>query len=155
MTYDRHQARQLSTASELALVSASYADSIGKLTKPALRANIARARRLRDKQRDLLRRQRLASRARTGTKHGARPDSNARTAQKAELFDQTLARYTQRLQALEAGERRAGPKRTPGGAGKKRGQAALRQKARSPRTKAIQAHVSSRGRRSQARRDSR
>ena len=169
MTYDRRQARQLSTASELGLISASYSDSIGKLSKRALKSNIARARRLRDKQRDLLQRHRLASRARTGTKQGARPDSNARTVQKAELFDEALARFTQGLQALEAGERtktrkNASPKlaagagkgpRPPGKAGRTRGPAALRQKARSPRMKAIQAHVSSRGRRRQARRDSR
>jgi hypothetical protein len=37
---------------------------------------------------------------------------------------------------------------------KTRGQAALRQKARTPRIKAMQAHASSRGRRRQARRDS-
>ena len=37
----------------------------------------------------------------------------------------------------------------------KRGQAALRQKPRTPRTKAIHAHAGSRGRRRQARRDSR
>lgn len=43
------------------------------------------------------------------------------------------------------------PRRAP----KTSGQAALRQKARTPRMKAIQAHVSSRGRRAQARRDSR
>lgn len=172
MTYDRRQARQLSTRSEFELISASYPDSIAKLTKRALGSNIARARRLRDKQRDLLRRQRLASRARTGSKQGGRADSNARTARKAELFDEALSRFTRRLEALEAAERATparkkapprrrpstgkGPKRPARGAGSKgRGQTALRQKARSPRMKAMQAHVSSRGRRAQARRDSR
>jgi hypothetical protein len=46
---------------------------------------------------------------------------------------------------------KAKPKSKP----RKRGQTALRQKARTPRMKAVHAHVSSRGRRSQARRDSR
>ena len=160
MANDRQVARQLSSRSELDLISASYADSIGRLSKRALKSNIARARRLRDKQRDLYRRQRLASRARTGTKHG----SGARTAQKAGLFDEALSRFTQRLRALEAAGRRktqkpAGkgpkPKPRPAGAPKRRAQSRLLQKARSPRMKAIQAHVGSRGRRRQARRDSR
>jgi hypothetical protein len=170
MTYDRRRARQLSTQSEFELISASYSDAIGKLPKRALKSNIARARRLRDKQRDLLRRQRLASRARSGSKHGRRPDSNMRTAQKAELFEETLSRFTRGLEALEAAERRkasqpapskrrAAPGKgpTPRGraAGKARGGGTLRQKARSPRMKAIQAHVGSRARRAQARRDSR
>jgi len=161
MADDRRLARELSTRSELELISASYADAIGRLPKPALKSKIVRARRLRDKQRDLYRRQRLASRARTGTKHG----SSARTAQKAGLFDEALSRFTQRLRALEAAERRktqkkpAGkgprPKPRPAGTPKGRAQSRLLQKARSPRMKAIQAHVGSRGRRRQARRDSR
>jgi len=146
MAVNRRQARALSTRSELELVSASYPDAIGKLSPRALRSNITRARNLRDKQRDLLQRQKLATRARTGTKLGG----NARTAQKAELFDETLSRFTRRLQSLNKG-----PEPRPRGAGKKRGQAALRQKTRTPRMKAMQAHVSSRGRRNQARRDSR
>ena len=111
-----------------------------------------------------------ASRARTGAKHGSRPGSNARTAQKAALFDEALSQFTQRLQAVEAAERtkarkkapskrrasaNKGPKPPPPGSRKTRGQAALRQQARSPRMKAIQAHISSRGRRRHARRDSR
>jgi hypothetical protein len=71
MADDRRLARELSTRSELELISASYADAIGRLPKPDLKSKIVRARRLRDKQRDLYRRQRLASRARTGTKHGS------------------------------------------------------------------------------------
>ena len=160
MANERQVARQLSSRSEFDLISASYADSIGRLSKRALKSNIARARRLRDKQRDLYRRQRLASRARTGTKHG----SSARTAQKAGLFDEALSRFTQRLRALEAAERRktqkpAGkgpkPKPRPAGAPERGAQSRLLQKARAPRMKAIQAHVGSRGRRRQARRDSR
>ena len=169
MTYNPRQVRELTTTSELDLVRASHAGSIGRLSARALKANIARARRLRDKQRDLYRRQRLASRARTGTKQGSRPPSNARTGQKARIFDEALSRFRRRLEALEAAERgkpqkkvlsqrprgNAGPKPHPAGARKTSGQTALRQKARSPRMKAMQAHVSSRGRRRQARRDSR
>ena len=135
MKLDRTLARRLSTASELELLESSAGTALKELSESRLRANIARARRLRDKQRDLLRRQRLASRARTGTKHGARPGSNARTGEKARLFEQALGRFEERLQALQTPAR-------PG-------------KARSPRLKAIQTHVKSRGRRTQARRDAR
>jgi hypothetical protein len=147
MTYDRRRIRQLTTAPEFEVVGASASEAIRKLSKQALQSHISRARRLRDKQRDLLRRQKLASRARTGTKQGAA----ARTAQKAQLFEETLARFTKRLHSMKA----KGPKPAPRGARKTSGQAALRQKARTPRMKAMQAHVGSRGRRRQARRDSR
>lgn len=169
MPINRRQARELATRSELDLIGASYSEAISKLTPRVLKSNIARTRKLRDKHRDLLRRQRLASRARTGTKHGRRPDSNARTVRKAQLFEETLGRFTARLEALEAAERRKGRKpsaprraaapgkgpKPPRAARRKQGQAALLQKARTPRMKAMQAHVSSRGRRNQARRDSR
>jgi hypothetical protein len=162
MAYDRRTIRQLTTASEFELVEASSAAAVRKLSAQALRANISRTRRLRDKQRDLHRRQRLARRERTGTKHGGAE----RTAQKAQILDRTLVRFTKRLHQVEAKPRQARPKpveRTAGkgpkprvrGAGRTSGQAAVLQEPRTPRMKAIQAHVSSRGRRSQARRDSR
>jgi hypothetical protein len=168
MKFDRTLARRLSSASELELLESSSGAALKDLSESRLRANIARARRLRDKQRDLLRRQRLASRARTGSKHGARPDSNARTGQKARLFEEALARFEERLGALQAPaapkKRAKAVSRAPrpgaakgprGGKPPKAGPRALLQKARSPRTKAIQAHVKSRGRRAQARRDAR
>jgi hypothetical protein len=164
MAYSPRQVRQLTTRSERELVRASYGDSIGRLSERALKSRIARARRLRDKQRDLLRRQRLAHRRRTGDKQGS-----ARTAQKAKLFEAALSRFTLQQRVLEAAgqTRKKAPSRPRSGGGKgpkpplprgsrkASGQAALRQKARSPRMKAMQAHVSSRGRRRQARRDSR
>lgn len=163
MPYDRPRIRKLTTSSEFELVVASSAPAIRKLSPRALRSSISRARRLRDKQRDLQRRQRLARRERGGTKHGGAE----RTAQKAEIFDSTLERFTRRLREIQAQPvqaRRKQAKRAPKGkgpkpgvhaAGRKSGQAALLQKARTPRVKAMQAHVSSRGRRSQAKRDSR
>lgn len=157
MTYDRRRIRELTTSSELELVDSSFPPAIRNLSARMLRSNISRARRLRDKQRDLQRRQRLAHRDRVGTKQGAAQ----RTARKARIFGQTLARFARRLQAIKAEEVQAKrvrkgkrPKPPVHAAGRKSGQAALLQKARTPRMKAMQAHVSSRGRRSQARRDS-
>lgn len=158
MHYDRRTIRELTTSSEFALVDCSFPPAIRNLPARMLRSNISRARRLRDKQRDLQRRQRLAHRDRVGTKQGAAQ----RTARKARIFDQALARFEKRLHAIKAEEVQAkrvrkgrGPKPRVHAAGKKSGQAALLQKGRTPRMKAMQAHVSSRGRRSQARRDSR
>ena len=159
MANDPGLARELSTRAEFQLISASRGAAIDRLSKQELKSNIARARRLRDKQRDLYQRQRLASQARTGTKHGAA----ARTKQKAQLFDEALSRFTRRLRSVEAPERRKakkpagkGPKPKPRPANApKRGQSGVLQKARSPRMKSIQAHIGSRGRRRQARRDSR
>jgi hypothetical protein len=153
MNYSARQVRELTSKSEWELVSASHQGAIGQLSEKALRSNIERTRRLRDKNRDLYRRQQIASRKRSGANPASHAPSNARTGQKAQIFDETLARFTKRLDAMKSSK---GPKNPPARpAAKKSGQAALRQKARSPRMKAIQAHVGSRGRRKQARRDSR
>jgi hypothetical protein len=158
MAYDRRTIRELTTASEFGLVEASFAPAVRTLSPHRLRTSIARARRLRDKHRDLRRRQRLAQRERTGTKQGAAQ----RTARKAAIFEETLARFTRRLEALEVRPARVKPARKTQppkpamhASRRKSGPAALLQKARTPRMKAMQAHVGSRGRRSQARRDSR
>lgn len=152
MNYSARQVRELTSKSEWELVSASYQGAIGQLSEKALRSNIERTRRLRDKNRDLYRRQQIASRKRSGANPASHAPSNARTGQKAQIFDETLSRFTKRLDAMKSSKGPKPPARRPA---KKSGQAALRQKARSPRMKAIQAHVGSRGRRKQARRDSR
>ncbi|MCC5794259.1 MAG: hypothetical protein JJT85_05920 [Chromatiales bacterium] len=107
MAYNRSHARQLCSAAEYELFAASLSDEIRSLTPARLKSKLERARKLRDKYRDLLKRQRLASRARTGTKKGTRPDSNARTAEKAKLFGEVLERLTARSDQLAAAEKRA------------------------------------------------
>ncbi len=93
MAYNSQTARALCSASELELVRASFARGTDIAPRARLKAQLVRVRRLRDKYRDLWRRQRLASRERTGTKLGARPGSNVRTKEKAQLFAETLARF--------------------------------------------------------------
>jgi hypothetical protein len=92
MAYNLQTARSLCTAPELELVRASFATGADVPPRARLKPQLIRARALRDKYRDLWRRQRLANRDRTGTKLGARPGSNARTKEKAQLFAETLAR---------------------------------------------------------------
>ena len=107
MAYNRSHARVLCTKSEYELFAASLSDNIRKLTPARLRAKIDRTRRLRDKYRDLYKRQRLATRARTGTKKGNMTDSNTRTEEKAKLFAEALDRLTARADQLAAAEKRA------------------------------------------------
>lgn len=107
MAYNRNHARALCTAAEYELFAASLADQIKSLTPARLKSKLERSRKLRDKYRDLLKRQRLANRARTGTKKGARPDSNARTVDKAKLFGEVLERLSARAKQLAAAEKRA------------------------------------------------
>jgi hypothetical protein len=108
MAFNRNHARPLCTDAEYQLFSASLADEIGALTQVQLRSKIQRARKLRDKYRDLEKRQRLANRARTGTKKGDRPQTNARTADKAKLFGEVLERFEAKAAKLAAaGEREA------------------------------------------------
>ena len=108
MAYNRKHAQSLCTDAEYQLFTASLRDEVGELTPAQLRSKIQRSRNLRDKYRDLLKRQRLANRERTGTKKGGRPDSNARTASKAKLFDEVLGRLEARAGKLAmAAEREA------------------------------------------------
>jgi hypothetical protein len=108
MAFNRNQARPICTDAEYKLFTASLADEIGELTPAQLRGKIQRARKLRDKYRDLLKRQRLANRTRTGTKKGDRPQTNVRTADKAKLFDEALGRFEAKAAKLAAaGEREA------------------------------------------------
>jgi hypothetical protein len=106
MAFNRNHARPLCSDAEYKLFTASLGDEIGDLTPAQLRSKIQRTRRLRDKYRDLLKRQRLANRARTGTKKGDRPVTNTRTADKAKLFDETLGRFEARHEKLAAAAER-------------------------------------------------
>ena len=106
MAFNRNHARPLCTDTEYKLFTASLADEIGELTPVQLRSKIQRARKLRDKYRDLLKRQRLANRSRTGAKKGDRAQSNVRTADKAKLFDEALGRFEAKAAKLAAAEER-------------------------------------------------
>jgi hypothetical protein len=144
MAFNRKQARPLCTDTEYALFSASLADTITELTPAKLRSQAQRARRARDKYRDLEKRQRLANRARTGTKKGSSPASNQRTAEKAQLFDETLARFEARAAKLAAAAERETRRKEAAAAlaikQKERSKAAaVRSKAAAARTKAAAA----------------
>jgi hypothetical protein len=106
MAFNRIQARPLCTNAEYTLFTSSLAGGVTELTPAQLRSKIERTRKLRDKYRDLFKRQRLANRARTGTRMGERPDTNERTRDKATLFDETLGRFEARAAKLAAAAER-------------------------------------------------
>jgi hypothetical protein len=107
MTYNRLNARALCTPAELELVLLSFPDQVKTLSAARLKLKRTRARALRDKYRDLLRRQKLATRDRTGSKLGRGPKTNARTADKAKLFDETLKRFEAQVAVVDAAARKA------------------------------------------------
>lgn len=96
------QAAKLLTAAEMEVFSASRAPAITQLSAARLSGKVKRARTLRDKQRDLLQRQTLATRERTGTKGGLSGNANDRTAKKLEILEDILQRFSERLEKVQA-----------------------------------------------------
>ena len=101
MAYNRTQASTLLSADEMVLFDASLADRVKALGAAELRKQVKRTRTLRDKSSDLLQRQKIATRGRTGTKLGPGGDANERTERKVLLLGETLARFEKRLALLE------------------------------------------------------
>lgn len=110
MAYNRTQVRDLLNAAERDLFEASLADHIKTLTAAQVRSRIVRTRALRDKYRDLLRRQKIATRGRTGSKLGLSGVANQRTEQKAVALGEVLQRFEKRAEQLDAAQARAAEK---------------------------------------------
>lgn len=100
------RAKALCSASELELVQASTRREIGSLSAAKLRQAETRARKLRDKWRDQVASQRRASKSKAGARDTA---ENKRSAEKAELFDEVLGRFTAQLAKVEAKGEVVGP----------------------------------------------
>lgn len=100
------QARLICTKAELEIVIPSTTKEIGALDAKQLQALIRRARTARDKWRDL-----KADQTRdTKVSDPARLETaNARSAEKAQLFDEVLGRFEKRLSKLEPGKSPAAP----------------------------------------------
>ncbi len=103
MKFNHTQAKQLLSASEMELFNASRDPALAKLSLTDLKSNVHAARAARDKFQDLLRRQRLESRDRTGSKDGAAGDDNARTEQKLEALTEILHRFEAQVADVESG----------------------------------------------------
>lgn len=104
MAWNRIQAARLLSDREMALFEGSLSDSAPQMSDKELQAHIRRVRTQRDKYQDLLRRQRVSTRDRTGAKSGRSGVANARTDQKVQVFSEAL----ERLERQQSGrERRA------------------------------------------------
>ena len=102
MAFTVTQARKLLTAAELTVFEASRASVIRDLTPARLRAKVTRARALRDKFRDLHRRQAVATRSAPAGRRSPVGGDNERTQQKADLFAEVLSRFEERMQRVDA-----------------------------------------------------
>jgi len=108
MAVTRDQARRLLSESEMTLFSESRNPALRSFSARELTRRIERARKLRDRSRDLLQRQRLRSRQRTGAKAGATGEANERTARKGEVLDDILQRFEGRLQEVQRSDEASG-----------------------------------------------
>lgn len=100
------QARLICTKAELEIVIPSTTREIGALDAKQLQALIRRARTARDKWRDLKADQ---TRDIKVTDPGRLETANARSAEKAQLFDEVLGRFEKRLSKLEPGKSAPAP----------------------------------------------
>lgn len=122
------QAKPLLTATELELFDHSRSEPIKAFTAKQVAGKEKRARTLRDKYRDLYRRQTVANRGKSGAGRGSKAslgsdaagEANARTQRKAEIMGEVLERFEARSTLLESrAQREAGNK--PGTANATRG----------------------------------
>lgn len=104
MAYTRTQAQKLLTAAEMTLFDAGRSNEVRQLDKTTVRGKLERARKLRDKYRDLYRRQRVAMRDNVGSKSGSRGTANLRTQQKEEILAEVVVRFEDRLAKIERQE---------------------------------------------------
>lgn len=107
MAYNRIQVRAFLSSPEVDLFESSLGASCKALGTADLRRRVQRTRTLRDKSRDLLQRQKLATRARTGTKGGTSGVANERTAKKATALEEALKRFETEVLARQASAEKA------------------------------------------------
>lgn len=106
MAISMGRAKALCTATELDVVRASTRQEIGNLTAARLRQKETQARKLRDKWRDQATSQKRSTQAKVGSRDA---DYNKNSAEKAELFDEVLSRFSAQLAKQEAAGETPGP----------------------------------------------
>jgi len=99
MPFNRNHVNGFLAKTEIDLFVSSLGADLKGLKANDVQRRIERTRKLRDKYRDLLKRQKLATRARTGTKMGS-GNANERTEKKAKAFDEALGRFEAQAKAL-------------------------------------------------------
>lgn len=99
MTYTPDEAKPLLSSEEYGLFSESFDPALSELSVTDLKLAVRRCRAARDKFQELYQRQAIASREALEAR-GEALDANERTADKANVFIEALARYEERLAAL-------------------------------------------------------
>ena len=89
------------TQQENSLIAASDPDALARMDEPSLKDLQGRLRTAREKNFSLLRRQGAARVASEGARGAAQP-ANEKRGEKVEIFDEALARVSQRLDAVGA-----------------------------------------------------
>ena len=111
-TFSLRQVKPLLTADELALFQASRRNAISHLSHAELRAQLTRARALRDKYRDLYRRQTVSTRtgrdAEGATTRQHKGDENSRTQLKHDVLADVVERFQARIDKQGDVEQAAG-----------------------------------------------
>lgn len=107
MSFNRNHVRAFLAKTEIGLFESSLGADLKAPSAAEVQRRIDRTRKLRDKYRDLLRRQKLATRARTGSKRGISGVANERTAKKAKAFEEALARFEAQAKHLAAAAKKA------------------------------------------------
>lgn len=111
MMFTRQQAEALLNKAEMPLFNASRSNELRKLSVADLDKRIVRARAVRDRARDLVQRQKLATRASTGSKRGMSGMANERSRKKAELTADILKRFEAQLKVAKKKEKEAAQSR--------------------------------------------
>jgi hypothetical protein len=107
MPITRTRASQLLNQREMALYDESRINGLRKLDAKALAIRVTRARTARDRARDLVRRQKLASRLSTGSKRGPSGTDNQRSKDKVELMADILSRFEEQFREVKREDARA------------------------------------------------
>ena len=107
MLITRAKATALLNQKEMELYTDSRVNTLRQLDAKALTTRVGRARDARDRARDLVQRQKLASRERTGAKRGTSGMANERSKEKATLLSDILSRFEAQLRQVERDDRRA------------------------------------------------
>ena len=145
MAYTLTQARPLLTAAELDLFNQSRAEPVKRLAPADLASAVKRTRTLRDKYRDLYRRQTVA--LRSGTPGAVTGEDNERTQRKADMLQETLERFEARAALLqERGGKAAAKRGTPSGADQRANKSTAAEAPKAPKSsKASKAPARSKG----------
>ena len=109
MPITRQQAEALLNKTEMSLFNDSRANELRRLSAADIEKRIVRARASRDRARDLVQRQKLASRSATGSKRGTSGQANERSKRKVELTADILKRFEGQLKVAKKKEKEAAP----------------------------------------------